>query len=187
MFYCAITRLVSHSTPSVTHSTKQYSPSASITGDTHGHKVVPLVEQKGEGGEEEDWEGFEGADEFHNDWDATWNVEQQCDTVTMDKQSISIASNESSLKSSSNDKVESDLRKTLKGQLSEEDVQRLEEQAQWTKSVDLFVDMTPDIKKTVRHTTTTEQSSGQLNYNPSEGDMESDIWGADQGWNEEEF
>ncbi len=142
------------------------------------------MEQKRDGEEVDDWEDVEGTD---HGWGATWDAEQ-CDAATMDKPSTSIGSGKTSLKSSSNDKVDSDLRRTLKGQLSEEDVQRLEEQAQWTQREDLFSDMAPDIKKTVRHTTynTTEQSSCQLNYNPLEGEMESDVWG-DQEWNEEEF
>ncbi len=99
--------------------------------------------------------------------------------------------------------TESDLRKKLKGQLSEEDLKRLEKKAQWTQEVDLFADMTPKITQSVWHSIDQKQSSSgggllsednrsvvslqeptrnvSCSYNPPESEVV-DAWDDDE-WN----
>ena len=100
---------------------------------------------------------------------------------------------------------ESELRKTLKGQLSEDDMKRLEEKAEWSAGVDLFADMAPKITHTVRHSIETKEEQCNNNvseesrsvglqgttsltydYNPPETEVVDDAWGDDE-WNDEDI
>ena len=171
---------------------KKYSPSASID-ETNEYQEIKNDEVI----EDDHWEGFESNHSNDDDW-GKWKDEEQSNTVT-DNQVLKSPSSSLPLDkkaASVTMATDDDLRKNFKGQLSEEDLKRLEEKAQWSIGTDLFADMAPKISKTVRHTvelgtnTIDEEPincSAKLDYdyNPPESEID-EAWG-DEEWNNDDL